>query len=109
MPIWLFGTLSRSGRETWERRIASSASIDDPEAALRKARAALMAILHENMLPFWTERLPEAAGPDPQVLRFNTMRIFATMLMGSVPSVVASRPCAADGAPRVVDRRFCPF
>jgi hypothetical protein len=68
MPIWLFGMPSRRGRETWERRIASSSSIDDPETVLRKARAALMAILHEHMLPVWTERLPEAAGPDREFL-----------------------------------------
>src|SRR5688572_30145138 len=42
-------------------------------------------------------------------MRFNTMRIFATMLMGSVPSVEATRPGTADEAPLVVDRRYCPF
>ena len=68
MPIWPFGTLSWGDRETWEQRISSSAAMDDPEAALRKARATLTAILHENLLPFWTERLPEAAGADREFL-----------------------------------------
>jgi mannobiose 2-epimerase len=49
------------GRD-WERRISRVASAESDEALLRRARATLTTILRQNIVPFWTERLPPATS-----------------------------------------------
>ena len=64
MRVWPFGTLGRRGHPTWEQRLSGRTGGASEGDALESARDSLAAALHDNLLPFWTERLPRAAPAD---------------------------------------------
>jgi mannobiose 2-epimerase len=60
MAVWPLATLGRS--RNWERRVSSVPSGQSDEALLRRAHSTLTTMLRQNIVPFWTERLPAATS-----------------------------------------------
>jgi mannobiose 2-epimerase len=99
MRLFPFAGLLWGTRSTWQPRISTSVPIDDVSVALGKARSALTAILQENLLPFWVERIPRTASGTPVFLaeERDGSRVLNLILMSRYLWFVSALAASAYG------------